>query len=230
MQKRPSPFVPRGDRFLFWIFLAALPVALFSLRYVAMTGPLLSPMVLANRFADPWLPLHAGAASLALLVGSFQFLSGPWLGRARWHRRAGQVFVAAAVVGSVSGFALALGAVAGPVARVGFGLLALAWGPSTLFGWWLARRGEWARHRGWMIRAWALTLAAITLRLYLLVLPMIPVDPVAGYQAISFLAWVPNLLIAEYWLRRRTGQSGYGSNSNPASEPCAEEGPIHNLN
>jgi hypothetical protein len=55
-------------------------------------------------------------------------------------------------------------------------------------------------HRRWMIRSWALTLAAVTLRLYMLAPGMSSLD---AYRAISFLCWVPNLVVAELYLRRR---------------------------
>jgi hypothetical protein len=54
-----------------------------------------------------------------------------------------------------------------------------------------------------MIRSFALTLAAVTLRLYL------PLSRIAGipfydaYVPIAWLCWVPNLLVAETWLRLR---------------------------
>lgn len=53
-----------------------------------------------------------------------------------------------------------------------------------------------------MIRSFALTCAAVTLRLYLLILFGLPIPFVQGYRAISFLCWVPNLIVAEYYLRR----------------------------
>src|SRR5260370_20371385 len=53
-----------------------------------------------------------------------------------------------------------------------------------------------------MIRSYALTLAAVTLRIYL------PASQIAGipfpdaYQTISWLCWVPNLVVAEWWILR----------------------------
>ena len=62
-------------------------------------------------------------------------------------------------------------------------------------------------HRKWMIRSFALTFAAVTLRIYLAILPMLPVAFIGAYRAISFLCWVPNALVAELWLRQRLQQS-----------------------
>ena len=67
------------------------------------------------------------------------------------------------------------------------------------------RQGDRAAHRRWMIRSFALTLAAVTLRLYL------PASLAAGlpfetaYPAIAWLCWVPNLIVAEVVVLRRRG-------------------------
>ena len=49
----------------------------------------------------------------------------------------------------------------------------------------------------------ALTLAAVTLRLYLPFAALGPIPFFDAYRAIAFLCWVPNLLLAEVWLKRR---------------------------
>jgi len=54
-----------------------------------------------------------------------------------------------------------------------------------------------------MIRSFALTLAAVTLRIYIPIGLALPVPFEVSYQAISFLCWVPNLLLAELYLRRQ---------------------------
>jgi hypothetical protein len=63
------------------------------------------------------------------------------------------------------------------------------------------REGDVTRHRRWMVRNFALTFAAVTLRLYL------PASAGAGlgfgpaYAAIAWLCWVPNLVVAEWIVR-----------------------------
>ena len=106
------------------------------------------------------------------------------------------------VVGGVAGFGLAFGATAGPIATAGFGLLAPIWIYTTVQGWLTARAGRFEEHRRWMIRSFALTFAAVTLRLYL------PLGVMAGlsfqqiYVATAWISWVPNLLLVELWLQR----------------------------
>jgi hypothetical protein len=54
-----------------------------------------------------------------------------------------------------------------------------------------------------MVRSWALTLAAVTLRIYLPMVMIFDLPFLPWYRAISFLAWAPNLMLAELWLVRR---------------------------
>lgn len=54
-----------------------------------------------------------------------------------------------------------------------------------------------------MIRSFALTFAAVTLRLYLPIAQLPPSEFDAAYRAISFLCWLPSLVVAEVYLRRK---------------------------
>lgn len=53
-----------------------------------------------------------------------------------------------------------------------------------------------------MIRSWALTLASVTLRLYLPTVSVLDLPFLPAYRAVAILCWVPNLIAAELWLRR----------------------------
>ena len=68
----------------------------------------------------------------------------------------------------------------------------------------MVRRGNIAAHRQWMIRNFALTLAAVTLRIYMpLMLGVLHWPFPRTYIAVSWLCWVPNLMIAEWMVRQR---------------------------
>jgi hypothetical protein len=64
------------------------------------------------------------------------------------------------------------------------------------------RRKEIQPHRQWMIRNYALTFAAVTLRLWLLVFQVAGVALLEGYIAVAWLSWVPNLIAAELLVDR----------------------------
>jgi len=175
-------------------------VAIFSYRYLPRIGPL-SPAILQNAFHRPWLDVHIAGAATALFVGPLQFL--PWL-RARsrrLHRWLGRTYVVGCLAGGVGGFIMAFGSTAGPVATAGFASLAVIWIIANVQGWRLAMARRFDEHRAWMIRSFAMTFAAVTLRLYLPLIPLFGVSFVDGYRAISFLAWIPNLILAELYIR-----------------------------
>ena len=54
-----------------------------------------------------------------------------------------------------------------------------------------------------MVRSFALTFAAVTLRLYLGVSGASGVPFAVAYPLIAWACWVPNLVVAELWLRRQ---------------------------
>ena len=180
--------------------LLSVGVALVSYRYVARVGPV-PPNIARNRFLHPWIMIHAGAAATALLLGPLQFLPAV---RRRWpraHRWTGRAYVAGCLAGGVSALVLAAGVSTGAVAGAGFASLGVLWIGVTLQGWRTARARLWAQHRRWMIRSIALTGAAVTLRIYLPVSAALQVDFVVAYRIIAWLAWVPNAVFAEWYLR-----------------------------
>ncbi len=186
-----------------WALLAllCLGIVAYSARYL-LHPPQTPAQALGNPRGVPWLFIHVAGSVTALALGSFQFL--PVLRRTAGppHRWIGRVYVAGCLVGGSAGLILAPGSHAGPIASAGFGALAVLWIATTLLGWRAAVQGRFDEHRRWMIRSWALTLAAVTLRLYLPLVMILDLPFLPWYRAISFLAWVPNLIAAELWLRR----------------------------
>lgn len=175
-------------------------VAIYAFAVVPMGGSP-GPQVLANLFARPWLLVHAAFAGAALLLVPLQLL--PALRRRRAiHRWIGRSYGVAVVLAGSAGLGLSVGTTAGPIAGAGFGLLAVTWLYVTGQGWLTARARRFDEHRAWMIRSFALTFAAVTLRAYMPLAMLAHLDMDQAYRAIAWLAWVPNLAIAELYLRR----------------------------
>jgi len=147
---------------------------------------------------------HVFAAAVALLLGPFQFHERL---RRRWpraHRISGRIYLGVGVgIGGLAGLYMATFAYGGIGAKLGFAALATAWLHSGFRAYRAIRLGDVASHRRWMVRNFALTLAAVTLRI------LLPVSGIAGipfdtaYPAIAWLCWVPNLLLAEWILVRQ---------------------------
>lgn len=196
------------------VVLLTLEIALVSaLRYVvgSQAAP---PPILENAFAFPFLILHVVAGVTALLVAPLQFVRAI---RARWpacHRATGRIYIVACAIGAPAGFVLALGTTAGPVASVGFAIPALLWSLFTWLGWRAAAARRFDDHREWMLRSYAITATAITLRLMLPAAGLLGLGFYPAYRVIAWLAWITNLALFEYHIRRTRGRAVAAPSSN----------------
>ena len=185
------------------VVLFAVEISIVSaLRYVTGSEPA-PPPILANAFADPFLVIHVVGGVVALLVGPLQFVGAI---RTRWpafHRATGYVFVAACAIGAPTGLVLAVGTTAGALAGAGFAIQAVLWPVFTWLGWRAAVERRLDDHRDWMLRSYATSAAAITLRLYLPASLMMGYDFLPAYRVIAWLSWTTNLALVEYYIRRR---------------------------
>lgn len=187
---------------LAWALMTLLSVGVggYALFHVATAFQHVPPPLLNGGFPSPLgLQTHIAASGVAMLVGAFQF--NAWIRtRARpLHRWTGRVYAVACIVGGLSGGAIALFSSSGPVAGWGFFILAVLWVPFTAMGWISATKRDFLAHERWMIRSFALTFGAVTLRIYLPIGSMTVGFEVA-YPIIAWIAWVPNLIVAEMWI------------------------------
>jgi hypothetical protein len=153
---------------------------------------------------------HIIGGVLALSLGPFQFLNRL---RARWpkvHRWMGRTYLIGILLGGTAGFYMAFYAYAGLAASLGFAALALLW----LFTGWMAytniRAGNKRIHHQWIIRNFALTFAAVTLRIWMMPL-MMTFGETTGYEIVAWVCWMPNLIVAEGilrgWFHRQVARS-----------------------
>jgi len=141
----------------------------------------------------------------ALLVGPLQFASRI---RTRWpglHRATGRLYAAGCAIASPAGLMLALGTTAGPIASAGFAIPALLWPLFTGLGVRAAIQGRFDDHRAWMLRSYAITATAITLRLMLPASALLGLHFYPAYRVISWISWITNLALVEYAIRRSRG-------------------------
>jgi uncharacterized membrane protein len=186
-----------------WALAALLSIglALFSYRYMSRIGPG-APRILGNALAKPWLYVHIFGAATALLIGPLQLLPVLRSKGRPWHRWLGRAYVLSCLVGGVGGLVSAFGSTAGPIAVSGFATLAVLWIVINGMGWLRATQRRFAEHRRWMIYSFTLTFAAVTLRIYIGIFPLLPhVTFLAGYRASAWVSWMGNLLVAELYLR-----------------------------
>ncbi|MFA9218131.1 MAG: DUF2306 domain-containing protein [Sphingomonadaceae bacterium] len=179
-------------------------IALVSLRYLPGKGPVPEVTALNHHF-HPWIKIHATGAALALLSGVAQMF--PAL-RYRWpllHRIGGRLYVLGCLIGSGAGLILAVGTSAGVTAGAGFAALAIAWLMTTSVAVYKIVCNDVTGHRCWMIRSFALAFAGVTLRVYLPLSGLLGLDFLQVYRVISWLCWVPNSLLVEWYLENCKG-------------------------
>lgn len=155
--------------------------------------------------------LHIVSAGLALLIGGFQFSQRLRRAAPRVHRWIGRVYVPSALIGGATGLVMAFFSSVAFIGLFGFGTLAVLWMWTTSRGYRSIRAGKVAEHQAWMIRSYALTYAAPTLRLWLILLLAVQlpfgvdgaVVAANAYAPVPFLCWLPNLVVAEWIIRRK---------------------------
>jgi uncharacterized membrane protein len=185
------------------IALLTLEIAIVSsLRYFTNSEPA-PPPILANAFAHPFLIIHVVGGVTALLLGPLQFVKRIRERMPALHRASGRIYVGACAIGAPAGFMLAIGTVAGPVAATGFAIPALLWPVFTYLGVRAAIDRRFDEHRKWMLRSYAITANAITLRLMLPMAGFLGFEFMPAYRVIAWLGWITNLALMEIYLRRR---------------------------
>jgi len=184
------------------LFLAVL-VFLFASRYLTLDPEVFFPQQKMVYMAHlTMLLIHIVASMLAILIGPFQFLPG--IRNGRWlkvHRWLGRTYLLSILFGGLGGLYMAQLAYGGPIARLGFMSLAILWLFSGFKAYKHIRNKEIERHREWMTRNYALTFAAVMLRLWNPIFGAIGIDFTTGYIVVAWLCWVPNLLVAQWIIR-----------------------------
>jgi uncharacterized membrane protein len=147
---------------------------------------------------------HISSSLFVLLIGIFQFLKSFIERYPVAHRTLGKVYVSLVLlVSAPSGFIMAIYANGGMAAKVSFGVISVLWWYFTFLAYKRIKEGNVRSHLAYMYRSYALTLSAITLRLYVLTLPMfIHLHAREMYTLVSYLSWIPNLLVAEILIRK----------------------------
>jgi uncharacterized membrane protein len=187
------------NKFLFYFF--ALGVAAYALIGYAVLplGALVYPEMKASfELHAVGLYMHVFSAVFALALGPFQFSARLRERSRQLHRWLGRLYLGVGVLlGGISGLYLSQYAQGGIVAKLGFAALAVCWIATGLVAYLAVRRGDIAAHRKWMVRNLALTLAAVTIRLYSPILAVAGVPFEVAYPLVAWLCWVPNLIVAE---------------------------------
>lgn len=204
------------------IILSLIPILAGAFRLTELTGgAAITPQ--NARFFDSPVPVvtHIVSATVFTVLGAFQFVPSLRARGRSWHRIAGRILIPAGLLFALSALWMSVfyPHPAGDgdlllVIRLVFGSAMVA---SILFGIRAIRRRDFVVHSAWMTRAYAIGVGAGSQALIL-----IPGAIVFGAKhelsraVLMTAAWVINLAVAEYVIRRRAGSTGVAMNMPPA--------------
>ena len=162
--------------------------------------------VISYRFYQVAFFTHVYTSMFALIAGFTQFSLRFRTKNKEMHRLFGKVYIIVVLVLSgPSGLVMGIFANGGMTSQIAFVVLAVLWWWFTFRAFILIKKRDIEKHRQFMIRSFALTLSAVTLRLWKLgITNTIDIKPMDAYRIVAWLGWVPNLLIAEMYIRLRT--------------------------
>jgi uncharacterized membrane protein len=192
------------------VALSVVPLVAGTLRLVQLAGgPALMPADRRFTGFPAALVVHIVGAGVFALVGVFQFVPRFRRRHPAWHRRAGRLVAGAGV--AVSGSALWLTLFYEPQPSSGALLYVLrlvfasAMAASLVLGVVAIRRGDVTTHRAWMIRAYAIGLAAGTQAFTKGVTGAVLGTGALAMDLASGAGWLINLAVAEWAVRRAAG-------------------------
>jgi uncharacterized membrane protein len=205
-RRRPPWLVPAG-----LILLSLIPVIAGAARLTELTGG--AAVTERNaRFFDSPAPVvvHIVSVTVYSLLGAFQFHPALRRGKRSWHRIAGRILLPAGMLTALSGLWMAVFYTLPPSDGQLLLILRLIFGSamalSLVLGVRAIVRRDFARHGAWMSRAYAIALGAGTQALILIVPELLSSPPDVTTRAILMgAAWVINLAVAEYNIRKRHG-------------------------
>jgi uncharacterized membrane protein len=177
-------------------------IVLYGAAYLILRSRMFPPDLAASFRARPWgIYPHIIVGMIALAIGPLQFHPRVQA-RTTLHHTLGKIYIVIAMLVGIVGLYMAIYSFGGMITHVGFGLLAVGVLIATGMAYRSVLRRRYARHREWMIRSYALMFAAPTLRLWM---PLLTIanggEFRPAYLWVSWLCWVPNLLLAEWYIR-----------------------------
>lgn len=216
------PAAPSRIRRDWWI-----PASLIALTFVPVAAGAARLVDLSSgrteenaRFFDLPLPIvvHIIGASTFCVLGAFQFMPSLRRRRPRLHRLSGRILVPAGLAAALSGMWMAVSSDLPVYDNTTLIWLRLAFGSLMAGGLVLAvraiLRGDVRTHQRWMARSYAVAQGAGTQALILGPMVLLVDQPGGNLKATGMgVAWLINLAMAEWLVRRSQARSARGHSS-----------------
>ncbi|MBI3883434.1 MAG: DUF2306 domain-containing protein [Sphingobacteriales bacterium] len=143
---------------------------------------------------------HVFTSMLVLVAGFSQFSSSLLKKKPKLHRTLGYIYVINILfITGPAGLIMSFYANGGLIARISFLILSFLWIFFTAMALYHAINKSFTAHKHFMIRSYALTLSAITLRSWKVIIAFFfqNLGPMDRYRIIAWLGWGFNLVMAE---------------------------------
>lgn len=149
--------------------------------------------------------VHVFSSILIITSGLFQFSKTVLNRYTNIHRISGFIYlVTTLLISGPAALVMSFYANGGYPAQASFVILSILWLGSTFMAYYYVRKKDYITHGKWMTRSYALTLSAVSLRLYSYLFDVFhfTMNPVDLYILLSWMSWIPNLIAAEIFIRR----------------------------
>lgn len=145
---------------------------------------------------------HVYSSIFVLIIGGFQFSKTIRSRFSNLHKNLGKIYIVLVLaIASPSGLVMAYHANGGIFSKISFSIQAVLWFYFTWKAYQFAKNKKWKKHQNFMLRSFALTLSAISLRLlkWGIVSTLAP-PPMDTYKVVAWLGWILNLAIVEIYI------------------------------
>lgn len=158
---------------------------------------------------------HVIIGGIILVIGFFQLHPKSHRRFTKLHRWVGYFYVMGILFfAAPGGLIMSFFINRGPWVLSSFVVQASLWFWFTALAFSRIRKGDIIAHKQWMWRSYALTFAAITLRIYIFITSYsIDLSQPHAYATLAWLSWVPNLIVVEYFIRNNASQESPKANN-----------------
>ncbi|NMR33609.1 DUF2306 domain-containing protein [Chryseobacterium aquaticum] len=196
-------FLTIGFGYFFWLMLK------ITLEYIPLKNDVSFLMIKQTEVTERteylyFFYTHVYTSIFVLLTGFLAILRKDF-GLKNFHKNAGKIYISLILLfAAPSGIYMGIFANGGFLSKLSFVILGCLWWFSTYKAFNFAQQKKIKEHKQWMWRSFALTLSAITLRIWkVIIVYLFHPNPMDVYQVIAWLGWIPNIILIEYLILKK---------------------------
>jgi len=155
---------------------------------------------------------HVYTSIFILILGFFQFFSTLRVRFPRIHKNLGKAYIGLVLfLSAPSGLIMGYYGNGGIVTQFSFCLQAILWFFFTFLAFYYVKRGDYFKHFTFMVLSYALTLSAISLRLFKWIIVSVwHLPPMDTYKIVVWLGWIFNVVVAILIIARKNNKQTEG--------------------